>query len=144
MAAQALINPDEFEDEYMDEYKRILHDEDGDAACDYVMKTLKKLKTTSNRLAKNQVGETAAHLLERETARHRMLAMDRVADEMKCKPLYFKTPSFRSKSIKVPSICKKISSSCAVMGGRSRRAKKSKRSRRVKKSKRAKRTRRNH
>lgn len=35
-------------------------------------------------------------------------------------------------------------SSCAVMGGRSRRAKKSKRSRRVKKSKRSKRTRRNH
>lgn len=107
MAAQALINPDEFEAEYMDEYKRILHDEDGDAACEYVMNTLKKLTAKSKKLAKNQVGETAAHLLERETARHRMNAMDHVADEMKCKPLYFKTPSFRSKSIKVPSICKK-------------------------------------
>jgi hypothetical protein len=143
MAAQALINPDEFEAEYMDEYKRILHDKGGDAACDYVMRTLKKLKTESNRLAKNQVGETDDHRLQREIARHRMIAMDSIADEMDCKPAVFKTPSIRSKSIKVPSVCKKISSSCTISGGRSRRVKKSKRTRRVKKSKRAKRTRRN-
>jgi hypothetical protein len=130
MAAQALINPDEFEEEYMDEYKRILHDKGGDAACKYVMNTLTTLTAKSKKLAKNQVGETDDHRLQREIARHRMIAMDSIADEMDCKPAVFKTPSIRSKSIKVPSVCKKISSSCTISGGRSRRVKKSKRTRR--------------